>query len=953
MINIPSGNVTFLFTDTEDSIMLTLDNQNDLKSSLKNYYSIIEQSVTSNNGFIFKTIGDAFCCSFENDTDAVNASFDFQKRITNEVWNGTLFKVRMGIHSGKAEWKGNDYSGYITLATASRVASAANGGQILISKDAVSIDEEKLRKGISFRDLGERRLKDLKEPMRLFQLVSAELTSDFPPLKTLDARPNNLPVQLTNFIGRENELTEIKELLKTSRLTTLLGPGGTGKTRLSIQAGADVIDEFVNGVWFIEFASLIDPSLILYETASALGLKEDGGRNISGVLIDYLKQKELLLIFDNCEHLISECAKLFQSLLTSCPKLRIIASSRESLKIPGEKVFPVPVLSIPAKSEFHTADSVKGFEAVQLFTDRACSVRQDFKISNENASAVVQLCHRLDGIPLALELAAARIKVMTVEKILENISNRFRLLTDGNRTALPRQQTLRALIDWSYDLLSEKEKLLFQQLSVFSGGWSLEAAEAVCCNDEIEEFEIIDLISDLTDKSIIISKETDGATRFSMLETIRQYCIERSHTSEDVHKKHFQYFLRLSESDDSKKDYLYDYEWKKIMEPEQDNLRYAIKWSLDNYIEQSAELIKNVADFWEITGNYTESYETLKKLLGSDIEINPSLKADLSLNAAFLSSQLDETDQADNYIQSALEFFKTSGNKTRTAECLSVYGMISFTKGETELAFKLTEEALDLLRDQNKKNLEANIKGNLATYCSAKGDAEYALKLLEEAILTYRELNDKNLLSKLLVSKGGIFYQSGDLEKAKNCFEEGLLLLEELNDQFSYTTTLYNLGNLNFQQKRYSEAMGFYEAARTRSKEYGLINIYDRSYIKEGEIALILNDKEKAKDIFISCLESFGKNSEKLKLILCIYGLGSYFYYEKNYAKSARLFLLADRMNEDFKFRFSGSRLGENKIIISDLKEKLTDIEFDHLKNQTNDLNLDNASQTALSVCNE
>ena len=953
MINIPSGNVAFLFTDIEDSILLSLDNQNDLKDSLKKYYSIIEQSVTSNKGFIFKTIGNAFCCSFENDTDAVNSSFDFQKSISTEAWNGTLFKVKMGIHSGKAEWKGNDYSGYITLATVSRVVSAANGGQILVSKDAVNIDEEKLRKGISFRDLGERRLKDLKEPMRLFQLVSPELTSDFPPLKTLDARPNNLPVQLTNFIGRENELKEIKELLKTSRLITLLGPGGTGKTRLSIQAGADVIDEFVNGVWFIEFASLIDPSLILYVTASAFGLNEDGVRNISGVLIDYLKQKELLLIFDNCEHLISECAKLFQSLLTSCPKIKVIASSRESLKIPGEKVFPVPVLSIPAKSEFHTADSVKGSEAVQLFTDRACSVRQDFKITNENASGVVPLCRRPDGIPLAIELAAARIKVMTVEKILENISNRFRLLTGGNRTALPRQQTLKALIDWSYDLLSEKEKILFQRLSVFSGGWSLEAAEEICSDDEILEFEIIDLISDLTDKSIIISKEKDRVTRFSMLETIRQYCIERSVSNDEVYKKHFQYFLNLSGSDDSSKEYQYDLEWRKIMEPEQDNLRYAIKWSLENNTEKSAEIVKNVADFWEISGNYTESYETLKKLLGSDIEINPSLKADLFLNSAFLSSQLDQTDQADIYIQRALEYYKTSGNKVRIAECLSVYGMITFTKGETDLAVKLSEEALDMLRGQNKKNLEANIKGNLATYCSAKGDSEYALELLEDSILTYRELNDKNMLSKFLVSKGGIFYQSGDLEKAMNCFEEGLLLLEEMNDQFSYTTTLYNMGNLNFQLKKYSDATGFYEAAKARAKEYGLINIYDRSYIKEGEIALILKDNEKAKEIFISCLESFGKNSEKLKLMLGIYGLANYFYCEKIYVKSARLFLLAERMNEDFKFRFSGSRLEENKLIINDLKDKLTILEFDRLKKLTNDLNLDYASQTALSVCIE
>ena len=953
MISIPSGKVTFLFTDIERSILLAHEIHNDLTGSLKKCYSSIEQSVSSNNGFIFKRIGDAFCCSFENDTDAMNAAFDFQKNIMAEESNGITFKVRMGIHSGKADWKGNDYTGYITLATASRVASAANGGQILISKDAVNIDEVKLREGISFRDLGERRLKDLKEPMRLFQLISPELNSDFPPLKTLDARPNNLPVQLTNFIGREKELLEIKELLITSRLITLLGPGGTGKTRLSIQTGADMIDEFVNGVWLVEFASLIDPSLIINETASALSLKEDGGRNITEVLIDNLKGKELLLIFDNCEHLISDCAKFFQKLLTSGPKIKIIASSREPLRISGEKVFPVPVLSIPERSEFHTADSAKSFEAVQLFIDRACSVRQDFKITNENASAVVGLCRQLDGIPLAIELAAARIKVMTVDKILENISNRFRLLTGGNRTALPRQQTLRALIDWSYDLLTEKEKILFQRLSVFSGGWSLEAAEKICSDDEISEFEIIDLISELTDKSIIISKEKEGVTRFSMLETIRQYCIEKSGTNEKIHKKHFQYFFDMSESDELLKEYQHTSDWKKIMYSEQDNLRYAIKWSLENNNERTAELIQRVSEFWEITGNYTESYETLKKILGSDIEIEESIKADLTLNAAFLSSQLDETDTAENYIQTALEYFKATGNIYKVAECMSVYGMILFTKGESISAVKFSADALDLIRDKDEISLEANIKGNLATYYGAIGEPESALKVLEEAISVYRELNNNTLLSKLLVSKGGIFFQSGELEKAQKCFEEGLLLLEEMNDQFSYTTTLYNLGNLNFQLKKYSEAMEFYEAAKSRSKEYGLINIYDRSFIKEGEIALIRNENEKAKEIFTSCLESFGRNSEKLKLILCIYGLGSYFYYEKKYTKSAKLFLLAERMNEDFKFRFSGSRLDENKNIISELTGILTVSNFDLIKNSIYDLNLDNAAQTALSISGE
>ena len=950
-MNIPTGNITFIFTGIEDSAVLAQGYNDKITESLNKYHLILKESLESNSGFIFKTAGDAYCCAFTNADDAVKAAFQTQLKLNSEEWGENVIRISIGIHSGPAEWSGSDYMGYMTLARTQRIMSAAYEGQILISSDAFETLKEKVPADISFRDLGERRLKDLIQPMRLYQISAPDLPSDFPPIKTLDARPNNLPIQLTSFIGREKEMKEIKKLLSGSRMITLLGPGGTGKTRLSMQTGADLLDDYNNGVCITELASLTDPDLISITIARSLKISEQPGQDTETTLIKYLKDKELLLILDNCEHLIDPCAQIAEKLLQNCLQIKIIATSREALRISGETLYSVLSLSFPVQKKSYSQDELSRFEAVRLFIERALSANVNFRVTNENAEALSRICRQLDGIPLAIELAAARIKVLNVEKICDKLNDRFRLLTGGNRTALPRQQTLKALIDWSYDLLSEKEKIFFTYLSVFSGGWSLNAAEKICVDGNIKEDEVMELLSNLTDKSLVVSTVNEGTTGFTMLESIREYCNEKLPGTSEIYMKHFQYYQNLVKSGE---DIVQGNEmaWEKEMISGIDNIRAALKWSMENVPEESVKFLISVADFLEVKGNYREGLDLLNKLFGMKIKIDDTLKAGAYLNAAFLSCHMDENEIAEKYIIDGLEYFRKTGNCDKTAQALSIYSMIRFLEGDTENAIKYSEESLKLLENSSNP-LSVDVKGNLAAYYSGSGNAENSLKLLEEVTEYHREHNNKKQLTQTLISIGGVYYQTGELERAVNCYEEGLALLEDLNDQYTLAVTLYNLGNVNFTQKKYSESLTFYEQAMSISKEYGNMGVYDRSHIKLGEIYLIRNENSKAKKIFIDALKSYGRHSEKLKLNLGIYGLAKYYFYEKNYETAAKLFFLTERISEDIKFIFSKSRLDEKKLILNEIKFILPENRMEVLHDEVILFDLNDAAEIALKLSDE
>ena len=523
----PSGTVTFLFTDIESSTQLAQTHPDTWEMMQGRHHAILRSAIEAHNGHVFHIIGDAFCAAFHTACDGLNAALEAQRRLQKEEWGETPIKVRMGLHTGSAELHGNDYRGYITLAKAERIMSVAHGGQLLVSNASAELLHYELPAGITLRDMREHRLKGLPVLEHLWQAVAPDLPQDFPSLQSLSDIPNNLPAQLTSFVGRKKELEDVKKILQDTPLLTLLGPGGTGKTRLSIQAASESLSQYFDGVWFVELAPLFDPLLVPRTTAIAIGLRDEPQRPVIDMLCDYLREKRMLIILDNCEHLVDACAQLADKILHAALNVRILASSREALGIAGEVTYRVPSLELPDVNRLPSLESLSQYEAVKLFIDRATSAVRTFTVTNENAPFLAQICHRLDGIPLAIELAAAKIRVLNLEQIARRLDDRFRLLTGGSRTALERHQTLRATIDWSYNLLPVNEELLFKRLSVFAGGWTLEAAEFVCSDALIHSEDVLDLLEHLINKSIVTVEETRHETRYRFLETMRQYANEK------------------------------------------------------------------------------------------------------------------------------------------------------------------------------------------------------------------------------------------------------------------------------------------------------------------------------------------------------------------------------------------------------------------------------------------
>ena len=874
---IPSGIVTFLFTDIEGSTKLSQEFPDLLPDALKKHNEILRNAVESNNGFVFKTVGDAYCCAFEKAEDALNAAVEAQINLANEKWGEAVIKIRIGIHSGNAEWNGNDYMGYITLARVARVMSAAYGDQILVSNDAFVLclegsktlrknekEKESLSLGdfeaneISFRDLGERRMKDIIKPIRLFQIVGKGLREDFPPLKTLDARPNNLPTQLTNFIGRENEIKHVKELLKDNRLLTIAGAGGAGKTRFSLQIGADLIDDFANGVWLVELAAESDPFLLPQSFMESLDIKEQQGKTPEQTLTDYLKDKEILILLDNCEHLIEACAVLAESLLLQCPKLKILATSREALNFTGEQTYRILPLSHPDPNLNNTPEQLTRYESVRLFIERALAVNPKFRVTNENAPALAEVCSRLDGIPLAIELAAARVKVLSIEKIFERLDDRFNLLTGGKRTALPRQQTLRALIDWSYDLLSKEEKILWSRLSVFSGGWTLEAAEEVCSDDKINKYEILDLLSQLTEKSVIIYDESKE--RYRILESIRQYGIEKLTDEYGIYLRHLDFFVELSKKALPELNNENGKSWIDIIDDDHNNFISSIEWSVSNEnSDKGADLAAALLNYWNTTGNYSTGIRLIQNILQSSGSIDKSTKVKIILRLGVFKRYHGDFEQAKKYSEESLIISKEIGDKKGIAESINSLGNISNYQGDLEQAMKYYKESLAIFKEIGDKIGIAGSIQNLGMIMRNLGDYEQAKKLYEESLAMGKEIGDKNRIADSINNLGYVAVIQGDFEQAKKYLEESLDIRIETGDKRGTAISLNNLGMISFDQEEFEQAKKYLEESLAINKE-----IFNKSGIADciynlGNIALSLGDHNLAKSYF---QESLGIENE-------------------------------------------------------------------------------------------
>jgi predicted ATPase/class 3 adenylate cyclase len=529
MTDPPTGTVTFLFTDIEGSTRMWEQDPQVMSDALARHDDILQNATESRGGYVFKTVGDAFCVAFSDASDALEAALASQRFLSAEGWEeGFSIRGRMALHTGTVEERNGDYFGPPVNRVA-RLLSAGHGGQTLVSSTTRELVRDTLPEGTQLRDLGERRLKDLFRPERVFQLISPDLPDSFPPLKTLDARLNNLPVQPTPLVGRQKEVAEVCGLLRREdvRLLTLTGPGGTGKTRLGLQAAAELLDEFEDGVFFVALAPIRDAELVASSIAGPLGVRESADRTLTETLKEHLRDKELLLLLDNFEQVL-DAAPVVGELLSACPRLKALATSRGALRVYGEHEYAVPSLALPDPRRLLaiTVEDLSQYESVRLFIERARAAKGDFEVTNDSAPAVAEICVRLDGLPLAVELAAARTKILTPQAMLSRLSNRMKLLKGGARDLPERQRTLRGAIDWSHDLLDEEDRHLFRRMSVFSGGRTLEAMEAVC--DAEGDLDIFAGVESLLEKSLIRQEEgPEDEPRFVMLETIHEFAREK------------------------------------------------------------------------------------------------------------------------------------------------------------------------------------------------------------------------------------------------------------------------------------------------------------------------------------------------------------------------------------------------------------------------------------------
>jgi predicted ATPase/class 3 adenylate cyclase len=826
----PTGTVTFLYTDIEGSTKLAQEYPETWESLRARHHAILRDAIESNNGYVFQVVGDGFCAAFHTANDGLHAAIEAQQNLQRENWGEVPIRVRMGIHTGEAEARGEEYRGYLTISLVQRIMSAGYGGQILSSHVTENLLRGHLPKDVSLLNLGQHKFKDILQPVHVFQVIAPDLQKEFPALRALDVFPNNLPVQLTSFVGREHELLEIKELLTTSHLLALTGPGGTGKTRLALQLATEVLGakHFPDGVWLVELAPLTDPTLVTQTIAATLGVREQPGRSLLDALIDYVRAKNLLLIIDNCEHLIVTCAQIADNLLRAAPHLKILATSREALGIAGETSYRVPSLPLPDPNQLHDLDALSQNDCVRLFMDRALAAYPRFRLKEKNAPAIADICRRLDGIPLAIELASARTRIFPPDEIAARLDDRFRLLTGGSRAALERHQTLFALIEWSHNLLPEAERVLLRRLSVFAGGWTFEAAQAVC-GDGLGE-EVLDLLSHLVDKSLVAIEEETEEVRYRLPETIRQHARDKlveSGETEQVRDRHLDFFIRFAETAEPKLRSAEQLEWLERLETEHDNLRTALAWSLESGKSENAlQLVGAFYYFWVLRGKISEGHKWLNEALA-----------------------LAEREQSEKV--AAGKYTPTHEETARRAKALYAAGMLHMVTLDLKGARMRVEESLHLWRGLGDKWWTA-VTLELAALLTTLVDFRTALTYLEEGVSLAREVEDPWPLAVCLVRMGDALKPRGEAAAARPFLEEGVALARTVGDKAVLSEGLRELGSLYYAEGDLAAAERLTEEAQTEAHAIGsMVGVFLALY-QLVIISCLQNNPSKAKGY---CLE--------------------------------------------------------------------------------------------------
>ena len=795
----PSGTVTFLFTDIEGSTRKWEEHDAAMPAALEKHDRILRKAIELGDGYVFSTAGDAFAAAFTDPSAALAAAVSAQQALDSAEWGdlGSL-RVRMALHTGVAHEREGDYFGP-ALNRAARILAVGHGGQIILSLGTEEMLGGSLN-GATLKDLGEHTLKDLGRPERIYQVVHPELRDDFPNLQSLDAYPNNLPIQLTSFVGRDLELKDVVKRLHDHRLLTLTGVGGSGKTRLGLQAAAESADEYPNGIWLVELAAIGDADLVPTAIGDVLGLtRSQGGSGNSALakdaasildqITDHLSTRTCLLVLDNCEHLITATAKVVQHLLQHCPDLTVLATSREGLAVPGETLWQVPSLTGAGDADPMESD------AVRLFIERAQDANPRFETDGEALRWVQQLCERLDGMPLAIELAAARARVLDVKQIAERLDDRFRLLTGGSRTALPRHQTLEATVDWSYDLMSENERAVFQRLAAFRGGFTLEAAEAVCAGEGVDPLDVLDLIGHLVDKSMVVRDEI--SSRFGMLETLRQYALRRLTESAEVDEvriRHTEHFRDLAVEMAPHLNDAREAEAYEKLSADHDNFRAAMAYGLENGREEiAARIAARLAWYWWAASDTDEGLEWIRKALPHQETLDPRTRVEL-LAFAGLFAGFQRMDDADEFADQAIALGVETADAYAEGLGHMARSFVRFVRSEFDPAKQHMLEMLECGKRADDDWMIANAELVVGLSDRLMSRLDEAAERLEAAEVAYRRLGQPSGLGWVLSVAGQIARYRGDFETEIQKQREAREIFEQRGAPFQILFTLVNEG---------------------------------------------------------------------------------------------------------------------------------------------------------------
>jgi predicted ATPase/class 3 adenylate cyclase len=821
-----SAVTTYLFTDIEGSTRLWETEPDKMRRALARHDAIIRACVESNHGTVVKMSGDGVHAVFADPLDALQAALELQRKLGEPAAIEDLsLQVRCGVHTGVDERRDNDFFGG-AVNRASRIMSAAYGGQILLSQVVATLIGNRLPIGVALRDLGHVRLRSLTTPERIYQAVHPQLRHDFPPLHSLEVTPNNLPQQLSSFVGRERELADIRRRLADTRLLTLTGAGGLGKTRLSLEVAAQVLDEYPDGAWFVDLAPVADERLVPQAVASVLGVKEELGHPVLEALIKYTRERKLLLILDNCEHLLQACAHICLQLLQTSPDLRVLASSREHLHIVGEKTYPVPPLMVPSPDAGISVEALMRCEGIRLFADRASAAQRAFQVTPSNAKALAEICQRLDGIPLAIELAAARVRALSVKDIASRLSDRFALLTRGERGALPRQQTLRALIDWSYDLLTKAEQSLFGRLSVFAGGWSLEAAEAVGASDDLKKAQVLDLLTNLVEKSLVMLEPQGG--RYRLLETVRQYAQERLEQSgerAEVCTRHLDFYLTFAEKARPKLFGPDQAEWLKRLDLDRENLLSAHVWcnTADDGAKRGLKLVDFVMPYWFNRGLLGLGHRiTVEAIARSGAKVHDIERCRGLFDAGQLCCFMGRYAEAQGYLEESLSLARELGENRRIAMTLQPLGLACLGQADVATARKHLEEALQLAKTLGDNRELAGALNGLAQLHRVNGALDLSEPMYEQVLALARDLGDRESTAIALLNLAMVAVARQSTGRARDILLDVIAIVDEIGSMRGGQSVIEVCAGLAVVRREWEEAARLFGAAEEQTEATGL-----------------------------------------------------------------------------------------------------------------------------------